>query len=85
MPEDADNPTTGRREFLTSSTRWIAIGGMAALATTQAYKSQRLAGDPNCIRLNTCADCIELSSGCQLSKALAFRHTKGQNVPTKNQ
>ena len=76
MSEEDPNPTTGRREFIASGARWVAIGGMATLAAAQAYKAQRLAGDPNCIRLNTCADCIEFSSGCQLLKAQAFREAQ---------
>lgn len=84
MPQDEDKPETDRREFIATGTRWIAIGGMATLATAQAYKSKRLAGDPNCIRLNTCADCIELSSGCRLTKALAFRQEQEQTRSSKN-
>jgi hypothetical protein len=82
MKEETDQPQ-GRREFMATGVRWVAVGGMATLATAQAYKTRRLAGDPNCIRLNTCNDCIELSSGCQLTKAQAFRQ-KTEDKPDPN-
>lgn len=63
----------GRRTFLATGARLFGIGGMAAFAAAQAQKGQRLANDPNCIKLFTCSDCLELPNGCQLPKAQDFR------------
>lgn len=73
MTEENNNPETPRRDFIATSARVVALGGMATLAITQARKGKLLANDPNCIRLETCSDCIELDSGCKLDKAQAFR------------
>jgi len=73
MNSESDNQHKGRREFLATGARLFAVGGMAAFAAAQAKKGERLADDPNCIKLFTCSDCIELPNGCQLPKAQNFR------------
>lgn len=83
MSEHNDIQNTGRRKFLASGARLFAVGGMAAFAAAQAKKSQRLANDPNCIKLFTCSDCIELPNGCQLPKAQDFRATNTDALPPK--
>ncbi|MDG2214714.1 MAG: hypothetical protein P8M70_12860 [Verrucomicrobiota bacterium] len=55
-------------------------GGMAAYATWQAFKANRLKNDPNCIRLYTCDECVELTSGCKLPKAVNFRSQKADQA-----
>ena len=65
--------TTNRRQFFSTGVRCVAIGGLTSLVAFQHSKQRRLAGDPNCIRLNTCADCMEFSSGCRKDKANQFR------------
>ena len=64
---------TGRRDFFAIGMRTVIIGGIGGYALSQEAKRRRLANDPNCIRLNTCQDCVELPSGCQKDKAQNFR------------
>ncbi|NOX98288.1 MAG: hypothetical protein GXP30_00880 [Verrucomicrobia bacterium] len=67
-------PTTpARRQFFAIGMRTIIIGGIGSYAMSQEVKRRRLAGDPNCIQLDTCTQCIELSSGCTKDKAENFR------------
>ncbi|MCB1234253.1 MAG: hypothetical protein KDM91_04200 [Verrucomicrobiae bacterium] len=73
-------PTENRREFFATSARCFAVGGIAAFAAFQEIKRQRLVGDPNCIKLETCSDCIELSSGCRKDKAVEFRARRDGNL-----
>lgn len=72
--EALPKPTTpARRQFFAIGMRTLIIGGIGAFALTQEAKRRRLANDPNCIRLDTCTDCIELPSGCSKDKAENFR------------
>jgi hypothetical protein len=74
-----------RREFLRAGGRYIALGGLACLVTVQEVKRRRLVGDPNCIRIATCRDCIEFQ-GCNKSRAEEFRSgsvdSPGGTIPT---
>ncbi len=70
---DPDTDTTSRRQFFSVGVRCLAVGGLASFTAIQVIKGKRLAGDPNCIRLNTCSDCVEFSAGCQKDKAENFR------------
>jgi hypothetical protein len=70
---ESESQATSRRRFFSSGARYVAAGGLAAFTVVQALKGKRLAGDPNCIRLHTCADCVEFSGGCTLDKAEKFR------------
>ncbi len=70
-------PTTNRRQFFSAGVRCLAIGGMAVFTASQVFKGKRLAGDPNCIRLHTCLDCVEFSGGCTKDKAEQFRAQHG--------
>jgi len=83
MSNEADPTKKGRRDFLATGARLFAVGGMAAFAAAQAQKGQRLANDPNCIKLFTCSDCLELPNGCQLPKAQDFRATNQDAIPPK--
>lgn len=83
MNSKSDTPKNGRREFLATGARLFAVGGMAAFATAQARKGDRLADDPNCIKLFTCSDCIELPNGCQLPKANTFRADNPDATPPR--
>jgi len=65
-----------RRQFFAIGMRTLIIGGIGSFALSQEAKRRRLANDPNCIRLNTCTDCIEFSSGCTKDKAETFRAEK---------
>ena len=60
------------REFLQQAPRWVFLAGFAAFAAFEHRKRTRLEGDPNCIRLWTCADCVEFG-GCSKPKAETFR------------
>ncbi len=64
-----------RREFLRSGTRYVLLAGLGGLVVAGESKRRRLANDPNCIRLQTCADCVEFG-GCTKPKAEDFRQTK---------
>jgi len=61
-----------RREFLKSTPRHLLLAGLAGLGVTGELKRRRLRGDPNCLQLLTCADCVELG-GCTKAQATAFR------------
>ena len=83
MNQESESQNKGRRDFLATGARLFAVGGMAAFAAAQAKKSDRLANDPNCIKLFTCSDCIELPNGCQLPKAQNFRADNADALPPK--
>ena len=74
--EKEDNFNVDRRGFFQAGVRVVALGGMAAYATWQVFKANRLKNDPNCIRLTTCNQCVEFATGCQLPKAENFRSQK---------
>jgi hypothetical protein len=61
-----------RREFLMASGRYLGLGALASLVAAQEMKRRRLEGDPNCIRIATCRECIEFQ-GCNKTKAQEFR------------
>ena len=71
--EKLANAKTKRRDFFATGMRCVMVGGIGAFAAMQEAKRRRLVGDPNCIKLNTCQDCIELAAGCQKDKAERFR------------
>ncbi len=73
---EAGAAPASRRQFFSAGVRCLGFGGVAAFAVLQERKRRRLADDPNCIRLNTCADCVEFSGGCTEDKAEAFRAKK---------
>ena len=62
-----------RRRFFALGMRGVALGGIAAFVAMQEFKRRCLIGDPNCVRLNTCSDCIEFSAGCSKDKTENFR------------
>lgn len=64
-----------RRQFLKAGTRYALLGGLGGLVVAGETKRRRLANDPNCIRLLTCADCMEFG-GCAKPKAEDFRQVK---------
>ena len=72
-----------RRAWLPHCARTIMMSAMAVFGGIQYYKSRRLANDPNCIKLNTCQDCIEFG-GCNLNKATSFRASKAHSKPAKS-
>jgi hypothetical protein len=61
-----------RRRFLKSGTRYALLTGLGGLVVVAETKRRRLADDPNCIRLWTCADGAEFG-GCTKTKADNFR------------
>ena len=75
-----DNSNVDRRGFFQAGVRAVVLGGMAAYATWQTFKANRLKNDPNCIRLYTCDECVELTSGCKLPKAENFRSQKAEQA-----
>ncbi|MCB1229832.1 MAG: hypothetical protein KDN19_06180 [Verrucomicrobiae bacterium] len=77
-PPSSSSAVSGRRQFFASGARVLAVGGMASFAAFQEWKRRQLCDDPNCIRLNTCSDCVELGAGCQKEKAKEFRASNGQ-------
>jgi len=68
---ECQNPS--RRRFFSTGARCVVAGGLAVFTAAQVIKGRRLAGDPNCIRLHTCSDCVEFSGGCTKDKAEQFR------------
>ena len=77
-----DSPTT-RREFLAAGARTLALGSFAAFFVHQHLRARRLENDPNCVKLPTCTDCIELPTGCRLPQAEAHRaaHAPARSEP----
>ncbi len=73
QPSSPKATTPARRQFFAIGMRTVIIGGIGSYAMSQEAKRRRLAGDPNCIELNTCQDCVELPSGCKKDKAANFR------------
>jgi hypothetical protein len=65
-----------RREFIRTSGRCLGLGGLAALVAAGELKRRRLDGRADCIKLSTCADCVELG-GCPKPKADNFRRSRG--------
>ena len=70
--------TTKRRDFFATGMRCVIVGGIGSFAAVQEMKRRRLIGDPNCIKLETCSQCIELPAGCALDKAENFRAEQGE-------
>lgn len=71
---------TNRRQFLKSGVRYSMFAGLAGLVATEEIKRRRLADDPNCIRVWTCADCAEFG-GCTKTKAVDFRKSNSERFP----
>lgn len=64
-----------RRAFLKTGTRYAMLASLGGLAVAGELKRRRLASDPNCIRLWTCADCAEFG-GCTQPKAATFQQSQ---------
>ena len=71
-PNDSGQRRFRRRDLLNAGARTLLLGGLAAYFAQQRQRAARLANDPNCIRLDTCSDCIEFG-GCSLPKSVAHR------------
>ncbi|MGZ8920672.1 MAG: hypothetical protein ACXW3L_06800 [Limisphaerales bacterium] len=69
------NTPTTRREFIRTSGRCAGLGGIAALLIAGELKRRRLSNSSDCIKLYTCADCVEFR-GCTRSKAEEFRSVR---------
>jgi len=75
------HPTTlNRRTFLGSGARYGLLAGMGGLLVATEWKRRRLAGDPNCIRLVTCAECLEFGT-CRRPKAGRYRRQFPEGRP----
>lgn len=82
MADQTNQPAkTNRRDFVNTGARCLGVGAIVSFAGFQEVKRRRLVGDPRCIRLYTCSDCVEFSSGCTKDKAVAYRV---QNDSEKN-
>lgn len=68
--------TTSRRQLFLASGRVLGLGGLAAFVAAQEFKRQRLANDPNCVKISPCQECLELSR-CGKPKAEKFRISAG--------
>jgi hypothetical protein len=71
--------TENRREFLATSARLLAFGGLAAYGANQVLRGRRLENDPTCIKLDTCQACVEFG-GCTKDKAEHYRENFGKDV-----
>ena len=77
---ESKNPLSApskRRDFFATGMRCVIVGGIGSFAAIQELKRRRLIGNPKCIVLDTCTDCIELAAGCQKDQAANFRVEKG--------
>jgi hypothetical protein len=61
-----------RRQLLTAGMRYALLTVLGGLAVAGEAKRRRLAHDPNCVHLWTCADCVEFAA-CAKPKAQDFR------------
>lgn len=68
LPEQSPS----RRQFLLAGGRLLGLGGLGAYVAGQAFKRRRLVNNPNCVKLSTCQDCLELAR-CTKPKAQRFR------------
>lgn len=79
-----DNPqdngrTFARREMLHGAARLFLVGGLFTYFVHQRKRSLMLTGDGNCVKLETCSDCIEFG-GCDLPKSHDHRaHLQQEN------
>ena len=73
MSDKSQDSSGTRRDFLATGARTLLLGGLVGFFVHQVLRGRRLEGDPSCIKLHTCQDCLELSSGCRLPKADDFR------------
>jgi len=73
------NPSTSldRRQFLKSGMRYALLTGLGGLAVVGEAKRRRLENEPNCVRVWTCADCVEFGV-CAKIKAQDFRLAQPQ-------
>ena len=78
MSDPSDTPEPQRR-FLAAGARSVALGGIALYGLGQWRKAERLADDPDCVKLPACSQCVELPHGCALPKAEAFRARNGES------
>jgi hypothetical protein len=60
------------RQFLKSGGRYALLTSLAGLGVASEIKRRKLADDPNCTRIWTCADCVEFGV-CSKPKAESFR------------
>lgn len=61
-----------RRAFLSSLFRGTALAGLAVFAWREGLKRERLASEPQCVRIDPCASCGEFGA-CELPRARESR------------
>ena len=76
--KDPNEISPSRRQFLATGARYLAAAGLGCLVGVQELKRRRLEGDPNCVKLYTCGQCVEFH-GCSKPKALEFRIASGRS------
>jgi hypothetical protein len=64
-----------RRRFLNSGMRYALLAGLGGLAAAGETKRRRLANSPHCVRIWTCADCVQFGV-CAKLKARDFRRAQ---------
>jgi len=69
---DTPDKSSNRREFFRASGRYLALGGLASLVAFQELKNRGLGNDPNCIKFDTCRECLKFAR-CSKPKAERFR------------
>ncbi len=57
-----------RRDLLHGGARVALVGGLFAYFLQQRKRALLLVDDPSCVKLETCAECIEFG-GCTLPKS----------------
>ena len=68
-----------RREWLTAVFRWLALAGMAAVATVLGLRRSPDTGQPDCLRGLPCGQC-GLNRQCELPPAAVWRDAKERNT-----
>lgn len=71
-PAERHAEQCGRREFVLSACRWLALAGLAALSARVALAHCNPAAGTRRLRLAACRKCAALR-GCGLPQALAAR------------
>ncbi len=68
-----------RREWLTATFRWLALAGLAAVATVLGLRRSSDAGQSDCLRELPCGQC-GLNRQCKIPQAAAWRDVQERNT-----
>ncbi|MCY2989219.1 MAG: hypothetical protein NTY19_15300 [Planctomycetota bacterium] len=79
MTKHITDPPNPRREWLTATFRWLALAGLAAVATVLGLRRSPDTGQPDCLRELPCGQC-GLNRQCKIPQAAAWRNAQERNT-----